>query len=145
MTGRQRDSERRFLTNGVTPRWRTCALPTASRSVRREYDYITIWGFWNGPDELLAAQDGIFYRAVNVKRAVTDKLIPRQTMMELMQRMSRRLADCGFEDLNLKPDHLLISFDAAQKLVLDTLGKPELRLCNFELIRRKNREMRNEI
>ena len=66
-------------------------------------------------------------------------------MMELTQRMSRRLADCGFEDLNLKPDHLLISFDAAQKLVLDTLGKPELRLCNFELIRRKNREMRNEI
>ncbi len=51
--------------------------------------------------------------------------------------MSRRLADCGFEDLNLKPDHLLISFDAAQKLVLDTLGKPELRLCNFELIHRK--------
>ena len=50
--------------------------------------------------------------------------------------IARRLGLCGFEDINPKPDHLLISFDAEQKLVLDTLGKPELRLCNFELIRR---------
>jgi hypothetical protein len=37
----------------------------------------------------------------------------------------------------LKPDHLLISFDPAQQLVRDTLGKPELQLCNFELVRRQ--------
>jgi hypothetical protein len=58
-------------------------------------------------------------------------------MTELMQMMTRRLDHCGFDDLNLRPHHLLISFDPAQKLVLDTKGKPEVRLCNFELIRRK--------
>jgi len=31
----------------------------------------------------------------------------------------------------------LISFDPAQKLVLDAMGRPEVRLCNFELIRRR--------
>jgi hypothetical protein len=111
--------------------------PDGQPVVRKEYDYITIWGFWNGPDELLAAQDGKYYQAVNVKRAFTQKLISRQTMEELTQMVTRRQAHCGLEDLNLKPDHLLISFDSEQHLVLDTMGKPEVRLCNFELIRRQ--------
>ena len=55
----------------------------------------------------------------------------------MTQMVARRLGLCGFEDINAKPDHLLISFDAEQELVLDTLAKPEVRLCNFELIRRR--------
>ena len=54
-----------------------------------------------------------------------------------MQLKSSRLARCGFEDLNPKPDHLLISFDATGKLVMSSLAKPEVRLCNFELVRRR--------
>jgi len=58
-------------------------------------------------------------------------------LTELTQMVTRRQAHCGFEDLNLKPDHLLISFDSEQQLVLDTMSKPEVRLCNFELIRHR--------
>jgi hypothetical protein len=137
MTGRPRGSARQ-----VSDERRYAALadfltPDGAPVVRKEYDYITIWGFWNGPDELLAAQDGKYYQAVNVKRAFTDKLISKQTLTELTQMVTRRQTHCGFEDLNLKPDHLLISFDSEQQLVLDTTGKPEVRLCNFELIRRR--------
>jgi hypothetical protein len=137
MTGRPRGSSR-----PVSDERRYAALaefrtPDGEPVARKEYDYITIWGFWNGPDELLAAQDGKFYQAFNARHAFTHKLISEQMMSELMQMMARRLDRCGFEDLNLKPDHLLISFDAEQKLVLDTMGKPELRLCNFELLRRR--------
>ena len=39
-------------------------------------------------------------------------------MEELVEAKAAKLAQCGLEDLDLKPDHLLISFDAA-KLVLD--------------------------
>jgi hypothetical protein len=59
-------------------------------------------------------------------------------MEELLEAMSARLAQCGLEDLNLKPDHLLISFDPEGKLVLDAEGKPEVRLCNFEFVRRRS-------
>jgi hypothetical protein len=138
MTGHPRGADRKISDErhyAALADWRT---PDGDPAVRQEYDYITVWGFWNGPDELLAAQDGKFYQAVNVQRAFTDKLISRQTMVELTGTMASRLTRCGFEDLNLKPDHLLISFDPAQQLVRDTLGKPELRLCNFELIRRKS-------
>jgi hypothetical protein len=137
MTGRSRgvsrpvSDERRYT---ALADFRT---PDGEPVVRKEYDYITIWGFWNGPDELLAAQDGKFYEAFNAKHAFTHKLISAETLAELTQMIGRRLDRCGFEDLNPKPDHLLISFDAEQKLVLDTMGKPELRLCNFELLRRR--------
>jgi hypothetical protein len=137
MTGRPRGPAR-----PVSDKRRFAALadfltPDGQPVVRKEYDYITIWGFWNGPDELLAVQDGKYYQAVNAKRACTNKLISKQIMEELTQMVTRRQAHCGLEDLNLKPDHLLISFDSEQHLVLDTLGKPEVRLCNFELIRRR--------
>ncbi len=106
--------------------------------MREDFDYITIWGFWNGPDELLALQDGRFYQAFNAKRAFAEKMISREVMEELMQMKARRLARCGFEDLNPKPDHLLISFGPDMHLVLGTTGKPEVRLCNFELVRRRD-------
>ena len=35
-----------------------------------------------------------------------------------------------------KPDHLLVCFDCDDRLVLDESGLPEVRLCNFELVRR---------
>jgi len=111
--------------------------PDGQPAIRKDYEYITIWGFWNGPDELLAVRDGSFYSSLNVKDACERGLIPRRMMEELLETKAAKLARCGLEDLNLKPDHLLISFDSEGKLVLDTLGKPEVRLCNFEFVRRR--------
>jgi hypothetical protein len=110
--------------------------PDGEPALRKDCNYITIWGYWNGPDELLAAHDDWHYTAMNAKRACANKLISPQLMEELVRAKAGKLARCGIEDLNLKPDHLLISFDPQQKLVLDTFGKPEVRLCNFELVRR---------
>jgi hypothetical protein len=45
------------------------------------------------------------------------------------------MAKCGFEDINLKPDHLLITFNPDGQLVIDSFGKPEVRLCNLELVK----------
>jgi hypothetical protein len=139
MTGRQRGSARQVADERHYDGLADFLTPDGEPVARKDRDYITIWGFWNGPDEVLAAQDGKFYQAINVKRAFAGKLISEQTMAELTQMMSRRLSGCGFDDLNLRPHHLLISFDPAQKLVLDSMNKPEVRLCNFELIRRQTK------
>jgi hypothetical protein len=137
MTGRKRDSTRQ----APTDERRFAALehlrtPTGEPLVRKDFDYITIWGFWNGPDELLAVADGHFYNAVNARQAYAKKLVSEQTLRELLRLEAERLVHCGFEDLNPKPDHLLISFDADEKMVIGAMGRPEVRLCNFELIRR---------
>ena len=137
MTGRQRESTRQIADDRRYTALAHLRPPDGAQVVRKEYDYITIWGFWNGPDELLAAADGQYYQAMNVKRAFANKMVSKQVLDELMQLKAEKLSRCGFEDINPKPDHLLVSFDPAHKLVLGSLGKPEVRLCNFELIRRR--------
>ncbi len=138
MTGSKRDPGRK-----TTDQRRGAALahlrtPDGEPAVRHDCDYITIWGFWNGPDQLLAAHDGRYYTSLNANRASARHFITRQMMAGLMQSKANKLARCGLEDLNLKADHLLISFDSEHNLVLDTFGKPEVRLCNFELVCRKD-------
>jgi len=111
--------------------------PDGEPALRPDCDYITIWGFWNGPDELLASHDGTFFNSFNAKHACAEGLISSPVMEELLAAKAAKLAACGLEDLNLKPDHLLISFNSEGQLVRDAAGKPEVRLCNFELVRRK--------
>jgi hypothetical protein len=141
MTGRKRETPR---PNADKRRYTALAhlrTPDGEPAVREEYDYITIWGFWNGPDELLAIQDGHFYQAFNAKHAFAEKMISKELLQELMCLKAERLARSGFEDLNPKPDHLLISFGPDMQLVVANTGNPEGRLCNFELIRRRNTAM----
>jgi hypothetical protein len=137
MTGRRRDAAKPVDDDRRYAALAQLRTPDGAPLVRKEYDYITVWGFWNGPDERLAAADGNFYNAVNARQAFAKKLISGEGLRELMELKATRLARCGFEDLNLKPDHLLISFDSQERMVLGTQGKPEVRLCNFELIRRR--------
>jgi hypothetical protein len=137
MTGRKRETPR---PNADRRRYAALAhlrTPDGEPAVREDYDYITIWGFWNGPDELLAIQDGRFYQAFNAKHAFGEKMITREVLEELTRLKAERLARNGFEDLNPKSDHLLVSFGPDMQLVLGTAGKPEVRLCNFELVRRR--------
>lgn len=109
--------------------------PGGQQVIRRDSDYITIWGNWNGPDELLARRDGGYFSTKNARHACARKIISAETLQELTRRQTAKLAQCGFEDLNPKPDHLLLCFDCDERLVLDESGLPEVRLCNFELIR----------
>jgi hypothetical protein len=110
--------------------------PEGEPAVSEDHEYLTIWGYWNGPDELLALHDGQYYRGVSAGQACLQGLLSNEAVQELLDRIRARLSRAGFEDLNLKPTHLLISFSPDNKMALDTAGKPEVRLCNFELVRR---------
>jgi hypothetical protein len=137
MTGSKREPDQQAADERRFAELAHLLTPEGEAALQKGCNYITIWGYWNGPDELLAAQDDGHYTAMNAKYACADHLISAQVMEELMRAKAGKLAQCGLEDLNLKPDHLLISFDPKQKLVLDSTGKPEVRLCNFELVRRR--------
>ena len=111
--------------------------PDGEAVLRQDCDYISIWGYWNGPDAALAERDSGHYTSINAKHACANGLISHAVMDQLIEAKVAKLSRCGLEDLNLKPDHLLISFDTAGHLVCDEAGKPEVRLCNFEFVRRR--------
>jgi hypothetical protein len=121
-----------------TRRYRRLAgllTPDGQPALCRRHDYITIWGFWNGPDELLAIHDGEYYRSMDLRQASTQQVIGHNSVDFLIGRMALQLNQCGFEHLDLRPEHLLLSYAPDNSMVLDAEGQPEVRLCNFELLR----------
>jgi hypothetical protein len=115
--------------------------PDGSRILRRDRDYILIWGYWNGPDERLADErladeDGNYYRGVSALRALREGLISQETYVGLLQDVRNRLRDAGVEDLNLRGSHILLSLlGSTGHLITDGRGKPEVRICSFELLK----------
>lgn len=127
--GRRYDSHRRLHT------------PDGRALLEPGYDYIILWGYWNGPDELLAVRDDPPYTSINALEAYREKLIDDAAYLSLMERTRRRLAGAGVEDLNLRGNHLVLSrltqpaSNAAGKLLCDADGLPFTLVCNFELLR----------
>jgi hypothetical protein len=104
--------------------------------LRKNHDYIIFWGYWNGPDELLAEKDESPYQGVDALLTYRRGLLDKKIYQQLMQRTKKRLATAGIEDLNLRGNHILLSIDNSGQLVKNLQGIPEIRICNFELLKK---------
>ncbi len=111
-------------------------MPDKSPILQKKYNYISLWGHWNGPDELLAVRDGDYYSGINLSHAVRDNIISQAIFVRLRKKLKERMKRASFDDLNFLPTNFLASLDSYGKLILDNDGLPELRLSNFELIRK---------
>lgn len=105
--------------------------------LRRDRNYILIWGYWNGPDELLATddRDAAHRRGVNADQALAQGLISAAMHELLMEKVARRLRDAGFENAYPKGSHFLLTILPGGALLRDeTDGLPAVRICNFEFL-----------
>ena len=100
------------------------------------HDYIMLWGYWNGPDELLARRDEDVYRGIDALRAHRQGLIAQEVYIRTVRAAAQRLREAGFEDLDLRGNHVLLSLGKSGQLVRAADGIPVMRLCNLELLRR---------
>jgi hypothetical protein len=103
----------------------------------RHHEYLTIWGYWNGPDDALAAKDEPIYKGIDALAAYREKRLIKSEYFRIMRAMKKRLAAVDVEDLSLRGNHLLLSIDREQKLARDKNGLPLVRVCNFELLKKK--------
>ena len=110
--------------------------PDGMPVLRKDHDYITVWGFWNGPDESLAEKDGDYFTGINALNAYRRGLIAEQEYYELMQQGRDMLVRCGMEDLSLKGNHVLLSLNTRGELMRSKSNMLELRMCNFEAVRK---------
>jgi len=112
-------------------------MPNGRCVLQRDHDYIILWGYWNGPDELLAEKDEEYYTGVNALSAYRDGLMAQDVYLRLMKSARQRLTAVGIEDLNLRGNHLILSIDKQGRLAENpATGLPAVRICNFELLRR---------
>ena len=116
-------------------------MPDGEPVLQRSRNYIVIWGYWNGLDEVLASagtgseKKTPFCTGVNAAQALAQGLVDVPMHARLMEKMARLLAYAGFESTSLRDTHFLLTLDPAFRLLLDPDGTPSLRLCNFEFLR----------
>ena len=115
---------------------RSIRTPDGSPVLRSDHNYITVWGYWNGSDDLLARKDVDYCKGINLQQALDEERITAGELQDLMHRAARELAAAGFEDLNPEPTHWLLSLTPQNELIRNENGAPALRMCNFGLVRR---------
>jgi hypothetical protein len=109
--------------------------PDGSPALLRERNYIVIWGYWNGTDEVLAASDAPSCSGIDAARAAAQGLIPADTLPSLIEKARLLLASAGFQDLLPLPSHFLLTLLPDGTLLRDPDSTPALRFCTFETLR----------
>ena len=110
--------------------------PDGQPVLRSDHNYLTIWGFWNGLDEILASKDEAYCRGVNLHEACQNGIINVREAKRLLELEQRKLAVAGYRDLLPKPTHYLLSLRHSGRLVVGDDGTPSVRVCNFALIQK---------
>ena len=100
-------------------------------------DYITLQGYFNGPDEWVAEQTGMqLCRPFNLEQTVAKGLITAETSQRLFDKVQGGLKNLGYDGILLKGNDLLLALDPKNEFLKDADGLPEVRICNFELIKK---------
>ncbi len=118
--------------------------PGGSPILKMKRNYITIWGYWNGPDEMLAAKDGDYYNGITLLNALREGVITKDIYLSLMNNTKGRLQKIGIEDLHLRGNHLMISLDNSGNIVEDKENLPEIRISNFEFFRKRGHQFTDQ-
>jgi hypothetical protein len=99
-------------------------------------EYVTFWGYWNGPDDVLAVKDEVVYEGLDALTAYREGRLSQNAYLRVMRATKQRLAAAGIEDLSFSGSHLLLSVDRSDRLATDRDGLPLVRIRNFELLKR---------
>lgn len=110
--------------------------PDGRPILREDHNYITVRGYFNGPDEWVAKQTGKLCRPVNLVQALAKKLIDAPLYQKLVTGVEQDLMNIGYDGRFLKGNDLLLAQDPDEKFLVNKNGLPEVRVCNFELIKK---------
>ena len=85
--------------------------PDGTPILQRERNYISIWGYWNGLDEVLAREDRIHphCRGINADQARDQGHITPDEYDACYENMTRLLASAGLESPQLLGTHYLLT------------------------------------
>jgi hypothetical protein len=136
MTGHRSSVSSSLVDNSRYDSHATLRTPDDHALLSRQHEYVTIWGYWNGPDETLAVKDEVVYRGIDALAAYRDGRLTQREYVRVVRTARRRMIAAGVEDLSLRGNHMLLSIDREQKLAVDDKNLPLIRICNFELLRK---------
>lgn len=107
--------------------------PEGKPVLQENHNYITIRGYYNGPDYSVAEQ-GPLYMPIDLSKAAYQGNIAESTCRMLLHKVKENLKNAGYDGSLLKSNDLLLAIDSNGKIMNNSYGEPEVIICNFELI-----------
>ncbi len=100
-----------------------------------QHNYITIRGYYNGPDEWVSRQEeASLFTPVDLLRAMRKNIITEPEGASYLDRVKERLQAAGYDGSLLKSNDLLLAMDAKGQPMKDRNGEPDVIICNFEIL-----------
>jgi len=99
-----------------------------------EHNYITIRGYYNGPDEWVPENEDQLLKPVDLAKAVRKGIINAAQGKTYLDRTIARLRDAGYDGSLLKKNDLLLAMNSRGEVVKDRAGEHDVIICNFETL-----------
>jgi hypothetical protein len=90
-----------------------------------EHNYITIRGYYNGPDEWVPENEDQLLTPIDLVKAVSRNLISKKQSREYLEKVIARLKTAGYDGSLLKANDLLLTIHARGEIVKDRSGEPD--------------------
>jgi hypothetical protein len=108
--------------------------PQGHPILQENHNYITIRGYYNGPDEWVAEHEDCLYTPIDLSKALARGIIDESECQSLLNRIIEKLGRIGYDGSLLKANDLLLAMDKNDELMKNRAGEPEILIANFELI-----------
>ena len=110
--------------------------PNGELILRDDRNYITIRGYFNGPDSWVAEQHGLLCRPMDLRAALERGVLSREDCLKLYDAALSRLKNIGYDGSLLEANDMLVAFEPGGSLLRDEDNQPQIRICNFELLQK---------
>lgn len=108
--------------------------PEGAPILQEKHNYITIRGYYNGPDEWVAKQVGPLYVPVDLSKAIKTGLLDEPHARKLLEKVRENLKNVNYDGSQLQFKDLLLATFGKGEIVIDKSGDPLVILCSFEQI-----------
>ncbi|MEF9426877.1 MAG: hypothetical protein L0956_06795 [Candidatus Mariimomonas ferrooxydans] len=108
--------------------------PESNPVLQENHNYITIRGYYNGPDHWVAEHESSLFTPIDLSKVSEKGILSRSLCQKLLDKMKERLKSYGYDGSLLELNDLLLAIDDTGKVMKNDSGEPEVIICNFELI-----------
>jgi hypothetical protein len=108
--------------------------PEGKPILQENHNYITIRGYYNGPDRWVAEHESSLFTPIDLSRAPSMGILDESQCQRLLDKVKEKLENAGYDGSLLKTNDLLVAMGNNGKLMKNNTGEPEVIICNFERI-----------
>jgi len=108
--------------------------PEGNPVLQENHNYITIRGYYNGPDQWVAEHGNALYTPIDLAKALDRGIIDQEQCQWHLDTIKARLHVSGFDGSSLKLNDLLVAQDDDGGFLKDEKGEMLVIICNLELI-----------